>query len=470
MKRIGYLYEQMADWDNLVEAEKVSTKRKNKNYGVKLHIPKRISNLVEIQEMILNGKMKTDEYIHEQRISGQGKLRDIAKLVFHPNHIEHQSLVLVADERVNKHLIRHTYASRTGYGQTKGALQVRDWLRKDEDGTNWFGQGDVCKYYDSIPHIVIRNGLERIFKDKRFVDSFMEPFERFSDNGKSIPLGIRPSQVAGNIALASFDRYIKEVLRVKYYIRYLDDFVVLCETKGKAKRAMKQANVFLEALGFRMHEPKVHCIERGLDFLGYVFYPDGNMYWRKSNKVNYLRRRSNVSNPKRLRELDAAAKGMLMHGNKQCKKLFKMTTGIDLSKLGIKKADRLDANGKKIIEVPAITTSVILGKEIEVKEWVKNVKTSHGDGRWVLRIEFYGSEHKLIINAAPVKAFIEGLEKAGVTRFMTIIRDKGNMHYDCDETQTKILEIHGRAIEEKDGSVVYSDTKELVTINQEEEA
>ncbi len=467
-KRVGYLYETMAEWDNLVEAERISTKRKKKNYGVKLHIPKRIHNLVEIQQMILEGRMRTDKYIHEMRVSGQGKLRDIAKLKFHPNHIQHQSLVLTADNRVDKSFIRHTYASRKGYGQTKGAIQVAKWLRDDEEGTFWYGQGDFCKYYENIPHKGIEEPLRKIIKDEKFIQAFMEPFHVFNENGISIPLGIRPSQVSGNLVLSPFDRFAKEDVKVKYFIRYLDDFVILGKTKGEVKRAMKRLRTFAEGLGFRLHEPKIHRVAEGLDFLGYVFYPGGDMYWRKSNKVKYLRSRSKVTNPRRLRELDAAAKGMLMHGNKHCKRLFKMTTGIDLSKLSIKKEARLDADGKKIIDAPTITTSVIMGKEIEVREWVKDVKTSHGAGRWALRIGFYGSEHKLIINAAPVKTFISSLEKVGVTKFITAIIDKGNMHYDCDESRTRILEVNGRAIEEKDGKVVYAGTDEVVTFNQEE--
>ena len=104
MKRVGHIYEQMAVWENIVEAEKVSTKRKTSNFGVKQHIKRRWQNLIEIQQMVLNHRMKTSEYRHERLISGQDKMRDIAKLHFHPSHIEHQLLTLAADR---------TSASRT---------------------------------------------------------------------------------------------------------------------------------------------------------------------------------------------------------------------------------------------------------------------------------------------------------------------------------------------------------------------
>ena len=100
MKRTGYVYEQMAVWENIVEAEKVSTRRKMRNPGVLRHVGNRWNNLVEIQHMVLEGRMRTDEYQHEKRISGQDKLRDIAKLHFHPSHIEHQLLTMAGDRRI----------------------------------------------------------------------------------------------------------------------------------------------------------------------------------------------------------------------------------------------------------------------------------------------------------------------------------------------------------------------------------
>ena len=91
-KRVGYLYGQTAIWSNLVNAEATCCKRRLSNYGVRKHIKDRWRNMVSIQAMILNRTIHTGEYMHEQRISGQDKLRDISKLKFHPSHIWHKSL------------------------------------------------------------------------------------------------------------------------------------------------------------------------------------------------------------------------------------------------------------------------------------------------------------------------------------------------------------------------------------------
>ena len=233
MKRAGHIYEQMADWVNIVEAEKISTKRKSRNTGVRHHARNRWNNLIEIQNMVLEHRMKTNEYMHEQRISGQDKMRDIAKLKFHPSHIEHQLITMAGDRRIDRCLIRHTYASRKGYGQTRCALRLKKVISQYIGQERWYGQGDIRKYYDSIPHSHIKKELDRIFKDEAFVKVFMEPFERFASDGVGIPLGIRPSQSIGNLSLTSFDHFMTEVVKAPDYTRYLDDFFFTAATKGR---------------------------------------------------------------------------------------------------------------------------------------------------------------------------------------------------------------------------------------------
>lgn len=480
MKRIGHVYEQMAVWETIVEAEAVSTRRKLRNCGVRKHAEHRWENLVEIQQSILNRTMKTGEYQHDRRKSGQDKWRDIAKLKFHPNHIQHQLLTITAERRVDKALIRHTYASRKGYGQTAAALQVKKYLQQHRGEDLWYGQGDMTKYYDNMPHALLRSRLERMFKDKAFVDAFMEPFERFSEDGKGIPLGIRPSQLSGNIGLMLLDRYATEVLKCKGYVRYLDDFVFFGKTKGEVNRKMKRLQAFAKALGFEMHVPKVHRVSEGLDILGFVFYGTKNdMFWRKANKRRWLRRRAKVTNPKRIRELDDAAWGMLKWGNSHCKRLFHLKTGdkrtfkgkgkmgISLNRCGFKPTARLDKNGNPFIDAPKVSMEMIAGKPVEVMQVVKGIKTCNGDGRYALRLFFMGGEYKFIANASGIKQFCDDMEAHRVTRWKTVFYDRGGKRYDVDADKTEILEVDGRAIKEKNNRIVFADNDELVpTLNQ----
>ena len=480
MKRVGYLYEQTAMWDNLVNAEATCCRGSMYNCGVQKHIKNRWHNMVSLQKMILDRTIRTGEYKHEQKVSGQDKLREIGKLKFHPNHIWHKVLVDVMTRRVEKALISNTYASRVGYGQTRAAIHIKNYMQKHKYEIRWYGQGDFMKYYYNIRHEHIRQRLQRMFKDEEFINAFIEPFTKFSSDGKSIPLGINPSQVAGNLIRMPFDRFATEIVKCNGYTSYLDDFVFFGKTKGEVTAKMKRLVKFAKDYGYDLHTPKIRPISSGLDIMGYIFYEGGDMFWRRKNKNKWLRRRSKVSNPVRLREIDAAAWGMLKWGNRDCKLLFRAKTGrkyryaknnyhvdmgVLLNKAGIKRTERTDSNGKPFIDRPKISMAMILGKPVEVTRWVKGIKTSQGENRYGIELSFMGDYYKLIVNSCSIKTLIDDMDAAGVTRFKTIFNDKGGFHYSCQEEATEILEIKGRKIEERDGIAVYADSKEKVIFN-----
>ena len=110
--------------------------------------------------------------------------------------------------------------------------------------------------------------------------------------------------------------------------------------------------------------------------------------------------------------------------------------------------------------------TMICGKPVIVLDVVKGITTSHGSGRYALKILFMGDEYKFIANASAIKTFCDDMEKNHVTKFKTVFYDRGGMKYDVDFDKTEILEIDGREIEESaEGKIIFSDTKEEVKIN-----
>lgn len=467
MKRKGFIYDRMADWDLIKEAERIAVKNKAQNRGVKLHRDKWLANLVEIQGMVVNRKMCTGEYKHEQRISGQGKLRDIAKLYFHPSHIQHQLLVMAAYEEIDKTFIRHTYASRIGYGQHRGALQMNEWIQKYHNRYKWYFQFDITKYYDSIPHDILRQELSHTLKDEEFINAFLEPIEKFSPDGKSIPLGIRPSQTFGNLALRGYDRMIKEEQKVHCYVRYLDDSAGLCETKADCWRVYNAANKWCKEHGFKLHPPKIAPLTEGLDFLGFKMYPKRGMFWRTSDKKAWLKRRKGITNKRRLREIDGSAWGYIKHGNSHCRKLYKKMAGISFEKTGLRRPEHTDSNGCRFIERPKIGMEALLNRQITIYDFVEGFHTQHGDDRYAIELEFCGMMYKLITNSSAIKAHLQLMRKNHVTKHTLTFFDKGRKFYDILPESIMILEIDNRAIDlDKNGNPVFLDNMEPVTFEQ----
>lgn len=446
-KRTGYIYERMTSWEAVREAEQVSLRNKAHNTGYRKHETHWLSDLIEVHEMVLQHRMKTGRYRHDIVRSPNGKVRDIAKLDFHPSHVEHQLLVLAGNSEVERSFVRHTYACRIGYGQHRAARQLNRWVQQYGEAYPWFVHLDVVKYYDNIPHALIRQELERTFKDRTYIDSLMETVEQFSTTGRGIPLGIRPAQLFGNLALRSVDRYAKEVLHIRCYLRYLDDSVALFRTKAEARRKTRQLVAFYRQLGFELHDPRISPLRCGIDMLGYVCYPRRGLFIRRRLKADWLRRRSHVTNPRRLREIDSAAWSVIAHGNKHCQILYKKMGGIPFSKLGIDPGCHADKNGVRIIDAQNLSMQMIIGKAVTILDVVDGVTTKHGEGRTALLIDCMGTTGKLILNA-PCKQTILNAWKAGVTKMQTVFIDHGGRHYDIDLQRTYALEINHNPVDD----------------------
>lgn len=103
--------------------------------------------------------------------------------------------------------------------------------------------------------------------------------------GFGLPLGNLTSQLFANVYMNEFDQFIKHTLKVKYYIRYADDFVVFSEDKGYSQIIALKMGVFLEKeLKLQLHKDKIFIktLSSGVDFLGWVNFPDHRVLRNKT--------------------------------------------------------------------------------------------------------------------------------------------------------------------------------------------
>ncbi len=117
--------------------------------------------------------------------------------------------------------------------------------------------------------------------------------EIVASNPKGIPIGNLTSQLFANVYLNELDHFVKRVLRERYYLRYMDDFLILSVDKEHLSSCKDRIREFLrDRLKLELHPKKAEIfpIDRGLDFLGYVLR-DGKRYLRKSTVKRFLKRR-----------------------------------------------------------------------------------------------------------------------------------------------------------------------------------
>jgi len=113
-----------------------------------------------------------------------------------------------------------------------------------------------------------------------------------------LPLGNLTSQLFANVYMNKFDQFVKHKLKVKYYIRYADDFVFLSSDKLRLQNILPKVSDFLQnTLHLTIHPDKVflQTIASGVDFLGWVNFPDHRVLRHTTKKRMFNRLRANLN-------------------------------------------------------------------------------------------------------------------------------------------------------------------------------
>jgi retron-type reverse transcriptase len=137
---------------------------------------------------------------------------------------------------------------------------------------------DVRKFFASIDQKILLDILQKSIIDQDIIGLLREVIGSFqsTDVGKGLPLGNLTSQLLVNIYMNEFDQFVKHQLKVKYYLRYADDFVVLSTDKNYLENILKEMDDFLQTkLKLNLHPDKVFIktLASGVDFLGWVHFP-----------------------------------------------------------------------------------------------------------------------------------------------------------------------------------------------------
>jgi len=152
--------------------------------------------------------------------------------------------------------------------------------------------------------------------DEDVILLFREIVGSFDTKGKQdvgLPLGNLTSQLLVNIYMNEFDHFLKRDLKIKYCVRYADDFVILHENKEYLENILPKISEFLETkLKLSLHPDKVFIktFASGLDFLGWIHFP----YYRVPRTSTKKRMFRNLKQNRKQGSLDSY-RGLLSHGD-----------------------------------------------------------------------------------------------------------------------------------------------------------
>jgi len=201
-------------------------------------------------------------------------------------------------------MYRYSCGSIPGRGTSYGQKTLRKWLDRDYKGTKYCLKMDISKFYPSIDNKILKRMFRRKIKDK----DCLWLIDTIVDSNQGMPIGNYTSQWFSNFFLEDLDHYIKEKLGVKYYIRYVDDLVILGPNKKKLHKLRIAIAEYLNSIKLNMKGNwqvfKVNI--RAIDFLGFRFFRSKTIL-RKRNALRIRRRIRKIKKKGHLNFKDACA-------------------------------------------------------------------------------------------------------------------------------------------------------------------
>jgi len=303
-RSFGNLFPRLASFDNLLAAFVKARRGKRRKQAVAEFELNLEPELLRLQCELTNGTWHPGPYysfyVHDQ------KRRLITAAPFR-DRVVHHALLNVLEPVFEPTFISDSYACRVGKGQHRALDRFQHWAR----GHRYVLCGDVKKFYPSVDHEVLMAILRRRIRDLRVIelcemilgsgagileseyelgwfagDELFTPLER----SRGLPIGNLTSQFFGNVYLNELDHFVREVLRVPYYLRYMDDFAVFSNDPVALAETKSAISLLLARLRLALHRGRTRLWRTGdgVQFLGWRVFP-GHRLVRKATAYRFCR-------------------------------------------------------------------------------------------------------------------------------------------------------------------------------------
>ncbi len=306
MKKAKNLFDKVCDFENLYIS--YLNARKGKRYRKEvLGFTYRLEdNLVDIQTELLSNTYSIGDY--KQFIITDPKRRLITALEFRDRVVQ-WALYRQVYPLFDKQFIYHSYGCRENKGTHKAVAQLQNWLRAVDRKPQkyYYLKLDISKFFYSINRSVLMDILRHRIDDDRLLNLMeiiinsgdMQPVDGFkadaypiNDSKVGLPIGNLTSQMFANIYLNELDQFCKNELHLHYYIRYMDDVIILAESKELLKQVKDRIEVYVNnRLGLRLNDKTaIRPTSMGIEFVGYNVWATHI----KLRKATVLKMKSNI--------------------------------------------------------------------------------------------------------------------------------------------------------------------------------
>ena len=287
MKRHGNLWPQIIPFENLWEANRQAKKGKRYRPNVLAFNLDLETNLFTLQTELLQKTYRPEPYTTFEIQDPKPRLISAAA---YRDRVIHHALCNVIMPLIERSFIDDSYANRLGYGTHRALRRFTQFARS----SRYILQCDIQKYFPSIDLTILKSLIRRKIKcpDTLWLidtiidggnqqipviqyfpgDDLLTPVQRL----KGLPIGNLTSQFFANVYLDSFDHFVKETVKARKYVRYVDDFALFADDRTFLAEAREAIEAYLAQLRLKIHPIKSQLFETryGANFLGFRVLPD----------------------------------------------------------------------------------------------------------------------------------------------------------------------------------------------------
>ena len=278
MRRLGDLFDGVVSYSNLYRAYRKALVGARRNEEQARFYYSLENELVTLRRELVDGTYNPGPYRYFMIFDP--KEREIAIAPFR-DRVVHHAIVNVLEPIYERRFIYDSYATRKGKGTLAAIMRTQSFLRE----SRYYIKLDISKYFASIDRNTLLEILERKLKDTRLLELIARIVWNPPDEDRGLPIGNMTSQFFANVYMDPFDHFVKETLKQRHYIRYMDDFVVFPDDRESIPGLLAQMKAYLnDELGLKVKENGVviNTPMHGLGFLGVRIFPSTIRIHRKN--------------------------------------------------------------------------------------------------------------------------------------------------------------------------------------------
>jgi len=254
----------IAEADNLYVAVHKAARGKRHQHVVQRYLDDVHGEVGRLRAKLLTGTVRVGGY--HRFVIHDPKRRLIHAAPF-GDRVLHHAIFNICEPVFEQALTADTYASRVGKGKHAA------WRRAQELCARFtaYAKLDVRRYFDSIDHELLMRRLERLIKDRAVLELLRRIVSSYcTAPGRGLPIGTLVSQHCANLYLGELDRFAKEQLKIKGYVRYMDDSLLFADDLDTTRRWADEITAMLaERLRLIVKDPtRFGRTADGVPFLG----------------------------------------------------------------------------------------------------------------------------------------------------------------------------------------------------------